>query len=90
MSQYDDTDTITVWLKTPEQNPQAPDIKLVFNRGGEKEEWALWKRKPEDNPKAPPYKGKITRITDAHNNGMRQAQAAVEGAPADFNDDVPF
>ena len=78
MRDYDKTNTITIWFKTPDQNPASPDIKVEINDNGNEVEYALWKPKPGANPGSPPYSGKVEHKTSDKAGYSQQTPAVAE------------
>lgn len=94
MSDYDNTNTITIWFKKPDANPNAPSIKVEINDNGDEVEYALWKKGPNDNPNGPAYKGKVEhKHSDKSAYSQQSAQPSQPPAPAGdgFDDStIPF
>jgi hypothetical protein len=85
MSEYDNTNRFSLWPnREKREGKQDADFTGTINVDG-KEYWINgWKKKADANPKAPSLSGTIRAKDEAHQEGMAQAQAAVQ------DDDIPF
>ena len=90
MTDYDETNRGAVWGNDKKETDNHPDFKGNLNVEGVEYWVSGWKRKPGDNPKAPSMRFSIQRKEDAHNNGVSQAQKAVNPEGPYDPDGIPF
>ncbi len=93
MSNYDNTNRGQIWKNEKKEKDTHPDFTGSLNVGGVEYWVSGWKRKADANPKAPALSFSIKPKEEVHNQGMAQAQQAMEPsvqAAADFDDDIPF
>ena len=77
MSDYDDTNTISLWKNDVGDNPKRPILRGTVNIEGTEYKVSLWKRN-SDNPKAPVFGG---AVEPADSNGS---------ASSSSDDDIGF
>ena len=84
MTQHDNTNRGAIWKNDKKESDTHPDFTGSINVSGVEYWVSAWKRKPDANPRSPALSFSVKPKDEVHNDGMKQAQSAVDYS------DIPF